>query len=93
MTFEELKKRLEPKIIEYLTIESEVMNEIHKELFAGTMTRDEWNEYYITIVEKVGNPIMTEMIKSFKNLQDLTVDYCGEDNVVEHLKKAIKESE
>jgi len=89
MGLKEIIERLEPKIIQYLTIEKEVVEEIYKELFAGTMTRDEWNEYYITIVEKVGNPIMIEMIKGFKKIQDITIKELGEDNVIKYLKELV----
>ena len=93
MGLKEIIERLEPKIIQYLTIEREVVDEIHKEFFAGTMTRDEWNEYYISVVEKVGNPIMIEMIKGFKKIQDITIKELGEDNVKEYLMEIAEENE
>ncbi len=93
MGLKEIIERLEPKIIQYLTIEKEVVEEIHKELFAGTMTRNEWNDYYISIVEKVGNPIMIEMIKGFRKIQDITVEELGEDNVKKYLMELAEEND
>ena len=90
MGLKEIIDRLEPKIIQYLTIEKEVVEEIYKELFAGTLKRDEWNDYYISIVEKVGDPIMIEMIKGFREIQDLTVEHIGKENITEHLKDLMK---
>jgi len=93
MGLKEIIERLEPKIIQYLTIEKEVVEEIYKEFFAGTLKRDEWNDYYIKLVEQIGNPIMTQMIKGFRTLQDMTIEAFGEENIKEQLKELVEVDE
>lgn len=90
MGLKEIIERLEPKIIQYLTIEKEVIDELYKELFAGTLDRNEWNDYYIKIVEQYGNPIMVATIKGYRILQDYAVEALGEENITKQLKELIE---
>lgn len=70
MLKEEIKKRFEERVIKWLTLEAEVMNEVHKLAFAGEIDANEWDKYFISLVEKHGNEIMLIQLKAFLNIQN-----------------------
>ncbi len=70
MLSEEIKKRFEERIIKWLTIEKEVMDEVNKMFLEGDIDEDDWNEYFVSMVNTHGTNIMVAQIKAFIKIQE-----------------------
>lgn len=74
MLSEEIKKRFEERIIKWITIESEVMNEVNAMFLKGEITQNDWNDYFIGIVKKHGNELLTSQVEVFREIQDKMIE-------------------
>ena len=88
MEIEEKVKDLEPKLIQWLTFEKEVMEEVLKRIFKGIFTSNDWDNYFIGMVEKYGNDLMSIQLRAFIKVQESYRELMGLNTIIKKMKES-----